>query len=345
MSASVSRYPVAQSVLDHIGVAFIVAGIGVLFYEWSTHIRAAVALTEDLQAIKSAVGENALTGALRTLLRSENAAYDEELIASIGSFVEQVRDLQTRGDWAKDGYVRFLYRMQRDVTANAENLRRVSVELRNNPTAETAYRVKVKSPGALTDIMLAEQMRRLPPSGRYSIASNPVAWHGHQLSELHEESRNAVGRGVLIRRIFVLYGGLGPHGHSFDMEEADDIIRSHFQHSREWRGYEAGGYEIRLLDEVTRIGVDKNAADFILQNHFGVFEWPRADHSVLVQVTEADLSNLTITGLHEGAPYMLKWETVWAGLPVTTVDVVEDVLARWRSHDQRSRGTSTERRP
>lgn len=56
MSTSVSRYPVAQSVLGHIGVAFIVAGIGVLFYEWSTHIRAAVALTEDLQAIKSAVG-------------------------------------------------------------------------------------------------------------------------------------------------------------------------------------------------------------------------------------------------------------------------------------------------
>lgn len=319
------------TLLEHLGAAFIVAGIAVLFYEWSAHIKATLSLSEELRSIKGTVGTNALDGALRSLLRGEGALYDEELVASIKKFVEELRELQSRGDWAMPGYVRFLCRMQKDVLLNAENLRRISVDLADNPATETAYRIRVKSPGALTDVMLAEQMRRLPAAGRYSTASNPIAWHGNQLRELHEESQRAVERGVIIRRIFVLYKGLGPHGHDFDFAEADDIIHGHLSHAHDWRSTRDGRYEIRLFDaELRRRISDKGAADFILENHYGIFERPQTDHRVLVQVTASDLSNLTVTGLGDRSPHYLHWETVWNSLPEATPEVVDDVLARWR---------------
>jgi hypothetical protein len=332
-----AQHKLAAKLLEHLGMGFIVAAIAVLFYEWGAHIKDSIRLSEvslklsdDLAAIKGAVGENALEGALRVLIRGEKPEYDDEMVRRVAQFVDHVRDLQTEGDWARAGYARFLYRLLKDVTDNAESLRSISAELRKNPVANAEYHVLVPSPAALTDIMLAEQMRRLPRGGKYSIASNPRAWQANQLNELHEQSQKAVENGVIIRRIFVLtHEKNGPHAHTFDAAEAAEMIRRHFDHTTKWIGAGGGAYEIKLLDDSTRERLATPAATFIFNNHFGVFEVPNQEHAVLVQVNTPDLSDLRIRGASSMSPYRVQWEAVWSQLPVTTPEVISKMLAPW----------------
>lgn len=316
--------------LEHLGMGFIVAAIAVLFYEWGAHLKDSIRLSEGLRAIQSAVGENALEGALRVLIHGDKPEHDLEMIRRVTIFVDYVRDLQTAGDWARAGYVRFLYRLLKDVTQNAESLRNISAELRKNPAAGAEYHVIVQSPAALTDIMLAEQMRRLPHGGKYSIATNPRTWQANQLNELHDESRRAVERGVIIRRIFVLTRSRGPHAHTFNAAEAGQMIRLHFLHARNWSRASGGSYEIKLLDDSVLKNLATPAATFIYDNHFGVFELSATEeHAVLVQVTSPDLSDLRIRGASSFSPYRVQWEEVWKALPETTEAMIRSMLAPW----------------
>jgi hypothetical protein len=225
--------------------------------------------------------------------------------------------------------------MLENLADNAEKLRNVSVGLRQNPGAAAAYHVIVQQPAVLTDIMLAEQMRRLPPGGKYSISSNPGAWHATQLEELQRASREAVESGVLIRRIFVLAHGDGPHSLRFS-PEARKIITAHLEDAVEWTSSQQGRYEIKILDAVFRNQIrqfDTGAVDFIFTTHFGVFEWPGAKHAVQVQVSNPDLSDLTITGLRAESTHLRNFESVWRHLPTITPQIVKECLTRWEKRN------------
>jgi hypothetical protein len=150
-------------------------------------------------------------------------------------FVLSLKDLGEHGDWAREGYVCYLGALLHIATKNAHPLCKLSTQLQDDKGATAEWHVDVPSPAELTDIMLAEQMKRLPTSGKYSVVSNAESWKGGQLVKLHRESEIGVKKtGVKIRRIFAM---ADRHVHRLGVkrDEVKRMFKQHLAASQAWK--------------------------------------------------------------------------------------------------------------
>lgn len=327
------EHPTMALLLEHMGMGLIVAGVAVVMYEWGGHFKPGLKLSAELNSIRTAVSFDALERGLGALLKGESRDGDEELQRELIRFVTRVRDLYSRGDWACFGYAQYLCEMLKDAGKNAEQLSEVSTKLREHPESTVAYAVRVLSPSQLSDIMLAEQMKRLPDRGSYQVVSNPGSWARGRLALLHGASEQAVRRGVTIQRIIVLTHK-GPHRWHADGSELRAVLTGHLDALRLWKG--ATPYEVRVLDE-TRYDLlqpDRElaeAADQVWTEHFGIFARPGERHLVLVQVKAPDLSDLQISGLGAFNSRVLRFAQVWKALKNDRLSerLINEVVGRW----------------
>lgn len=98
------------------------------------------------------------------------------------------------------------------------------------------------------------------------------------------------------------------------------VRQEHAGNAKSTRG---GRYEVRIFDVATPNRAHTAAKNFILLNHYSVFEWPDSDHAVLVQVNRPNLSNVSISALTPDSEHIQLWNTVWAPLPLASTSMIE----------------------
>ena len=360
------------SLVEHLGMGFIVAAIAVLFYEWGAHIKDAVLITKGaiqvagqlkdnvtdvaqsvqhlqeqttavtkitgsanrilnrLDEMSNPVVERALTATLEQALRGPT---NRPIVEDLVKFVLSLKDLGEHGDWAREGYVCYLGALLHTATKNAHPLCKLSTQLQDEKGATAEWHVDVPSPAELTDIMLAEQMKLLPASGRYSVVSNAGSWQGGQLVKLHRESEIAVKkRGVKIRRIFAM---ADRHAHRLGVkrDEVKRMFKQHLAASQAWKS-KSGSYGVKLLDSASLSVLDprlREPAQSLLERHFGVFQRPGERHCVRVGVSSPNLADLKISGLAPGSEELTDFDDVWHALPELTVRQIDDAVDRWHT--------------
>ena len=329
-------HPDLSLLSEHLGMGLIVAGFAVVMYEWGGHFKPGLKLSAELDAIRTAVGFDALERALVVLLQGENGEHDRELHDELTHLVTQVQRLYSAGDWACYGYAQYLCEILKDAGRNAESLSEVSTKLRANPASNASYAVQVHSPSTLSDIMLAEQMKRLPEGGSYHVVSNLGAWAGERLSRLHAASELAVARGVTIHRIFVLTH-TGTHGSNRGTEQLKEVLLAHLAAMNSWKRKDGKpGYEVRIFESPRYVELlsDRGlapAVNTVWTEHFGMFAHPGENHLVLVQVNEPDLSDLQISGLKLDSSRIKRFEQVWQALQNTRLskELIKEAAERW----------------
>jgi hypothetical protein len=314
-----------------------VAGVSRTVEGLQSQTTEALRITANVEEILAQLDEFTnplLEHALRaTLTRALRAPISQDIVEDLGRFVLSLKELEEAGDWARDGYISYLGALLHNATRNADPLCKLSTQLRVRDAHGVAaeYRVAVLHPAALTDIMLEQQMCRLPASGKYSVVSNAGSWRSDQLSKLHAASEKAVKeQGVEIRRIFVLVNR-GPHRFRVNAKEVRHVLTTHFRSSEEWVGG-SGFYQVKVLDAAAMEDLNTRifeASEEICAKHFGVFEHPGGGHCLRVEVTSPDLADLRIAGLNPNSKELQNFESVWKALPPLTKVVLEEALMRW----------------
>jgi hypothetical protein len=147
----------------------------------------------------------------------------------------------------------------------------------------------------MADHVLAEQMKAMERGDRYYVISDLASWLHSQLEKFQEETAKAVGRGVIVRRIFNL---LRPSWHEAAGHElaVEEILKFHFDASNEWQSESGGKYEIRVMDEevLTNRQLQKFDQGKIRESHFGVFLHGREGTAVRFKVPTPSLSEMLL---------------------------------------------------
>ncbi|HEU4883055.1 MAG TPA: hypothetical protein VFT45_12435 [Longimicrobium sp.] len=322
-------YPFWARVTEHVGMGLIVAAVAVVLAEWGAHYRPGLRMLSEVKAMKDMVGVVALEGALRATIRGGRRESEEAAVQHLKELALYLRRLHDDGDWAQEGYWEYLNWLLNYTTRHAKRLSDASAQLRLSADSGGEYRIQALSAAEITDTILAEQMEKLPPRGKYSIVSDIESWRSQKLKKLHEASKFAVARGVKIRRIFVLAreGEFATMG-----EEARKVLKAHLDIAQEWSVQGTGSYQIRVLPlhETEQMpGLVPQFAASLLKEHFGVFEQPEADHCIRIRVAAQDLSDLRIGGLARGSSDLDDFDRLWDVLTEVTSDSVDALVTEW----------------
>jgi hypothetical protein len=321
---------VMEKLLEHVGMGFIVAAIAVLFYEWGAHLKDSLQLSQELNSLRQAVAAEALNEALDVQLQTNDEHHNAEVTEAISTIVAALKQLQDHGDWAQMGFQRFIAAMITRVKENAQQLAALSSE-----RTAAARNITVLTPAVLVDNILAEQIRRLPKDGRYSVVTNPGDWKEGQFPTLQEQSKIAVeSRGVVVRRILVLADD-GPNSHQADAGEVERILNLHAAAAQQVKpGAQGGGLTFKVLDESERQRLKKiklNAATEILNHHFAIIDFPGAPHCLKIEAEEPGLSDFELKAIPRSAREIEWFDRVWDKLPQLDRAQLDAILARWKA--------------
>jgi hypothetical protein len=325
----------AEKLLEHVGMGFIVAAIAVLFYEWRAHLKTVENVSRELTALREAVGARALERALKACVNTKVDAHDREVIESITDIVENLKRLKDEGDWAQMGFQRFISAMLKRVSVNAERLAELSSALQQNPASAANRKIDIHTPAELVDTILAEQVGRLRAGGRYSVVTNPQDWQEGQFQQLQEVSKVAVEQyGVVIRRILVLTDS-GPNAYRGDPTDVEQILEKHLAAAESLKkAVGGGGYTFKVLDEVEqrRLGKLKDdAAVNVLGNHFALIEPSGTQHCLEVKANEASLDDFQLEGVPRDSQHIKWFNLVWEKLPQLDSPKMQEILNRWKA--------------
>lgn len=328
-----------QRLLEHVGMGFIVAAIAVLFYEWGAHLkevervgRGLEAVSGDLAAIQEAVFAQALDRVLTFYVNTGDAGHDHAVTEAITKLLESLKKLQEHGDWPQMGLQRFITAMIRRVSVNAEELADLSIDMKTASTKPAIGRVVVLTSAQLADTILATQIAHLPGHGIYRAVANPQDWRdGGQFPQVREETKYALKRGVIIRRILILTDD-GPNAFAgVDSSEIERILLEF--HAAETQSAGAD-YHVKVLDEYEARRLKKlkdDAAGNLLINHFAIIENPNAEHRLEVKVNNPELSDFQFEGITRDSQHLGWFDRVWEKLPAFTDANLKEILDRWNA--------------
>jgi hypothetical protein len=329
---------VAEKLLEHVGMGFIVAALAVLFYEWGAHLKAVERVSSELSGLKEAVAAQALEGALKVYVNTGDGEHDEEVIQAITRVLEDLKQLQDRGDWAQMGFQRFIAAMIHKVSINAGLLADLSSSLRNDAGSALSCKVVVHTPAQLVDTVLAEQVARLPALGLYRVVTNPQDWQEGQFPQLMEASKRAVTeRGIVVRRILVLTDS-GPNGYEGnDPNEINRILKLHSAAAQDSKSTLPGaGLNFKVLDDhelrrLRKLKLKRDPAVNVLINHFAILDNPQKDHCLQVRANDPALSDFQLEGVPRDSEFIKWFDHVWEHLPQLDSSLIDEILSRWKA--------------
>jgi hypothetical protein len=319
---------IALTLVEHIGMGFIVASVAVLLYEWVGHWNDPLDISAELKAIRVAVERNALYDVVYANLRGTGEKR-EILTQAISSIVERFRDLSSDGDWGKEVYIKFLREVLVNLRENAAELFGASDQTKGIVLRE--YGIVLYPPAQRTSTVLADLMRRLSEDSKYSATSDLASWKNHQLKEFFDESLAAAEkRKVIIRRIFILDQDTVLNDDSFD--EAEATINKHLEATKR----PGSCYQVRLLDEPTVHQIkskcdDERAAVHVYKTHVGIFEHAEHERCIRVRVHQEDLDRLYFAALPRNSDEMRQFDDVWVHLETLTSEKLALAITKWKA--------------
>lgn len=329
-----SESPKWALVLEHVGLGFIVAGLSVFAYETGAHMKGVVDLStilarsieERVAPIAQAVGEAALSRALRELLVGDNEIkpYVAKAITQCKDLVIALSNLEKSGIWAHEQYVEFVSYLLGYVVQNAKALQSLG-----HPEQPGQYFYTMPTSTAASAIILTNQMKALMPGDCYDVLSDLTSWKDEQLKGFLNSTDLVIrNQGVKVVRIFNLC-----HAHSKGLQriKALQILTDHLDHSSQLGVINASHrrYEVLIITEI-ELGKenDEEYRERIRQAHFGIFTRKIDNLKLRVEVKMPDLSHMVLTNNHEevARDYDLFTRARVIAKPLTNVEEIEKFL-------------------
>jgi hypothetical protein len=277
----------------------------------------------DLQHIREAVVRNAVPDVLRARLGSSDLTVQD----SLAMIVQRLYELRQSEHWANDVYREYLTEVIKNTRVNTDALCQLTSEV--TPSAH-GYGIKLASPAQRTDEILTKLMSKMQQGSKYSVISDVESWTEDNLDDFFKESAEAVVRGVVIRRIFVVTtedlhtGALVPAA-------AYEVLRKHLADPPVGA---QGEYEVRLCDTTDRTKpILRGGNAGIIYEHFGIFEPAEGRFCVQVKVERTNLSTLTLTNLELKSEDQTRFDDLWRALAHNLTEVDLDIaLKRWEEY-------------
>ena len=278
--------------------------------------RLANRLLADLQTLRDARANKLASEILGVKL---GTSQNDPLRDSVGRMLDGLSDLQRSTHWAKDVYREYLSAVIQNTSENTHSL----CELTAKPSH--SRQINLVSRGQRTDEILQKLMVRMQRGCRYLVVSDVQSWLDDKLERFFDETRAAAGRGVQIRRIFVVKDEEIRSG-SVTPDEAFSELGRHLKLQSSTR---APGYRIRLYQPVMRLHLANEKLE-ILKDHFGIFAPANEGPCVHVKVERTNLSLLTLTNLSPRDSVHTYFDAVWKKLDRDlTKNTLEQAKNRW----------------
>jgi hypothetical protein len=303
-------------IVEHIGMGFIVAALAVFFYEWGAHVKSALDLSERLYGtlkemvpIVRATGEAALREGLDTLLPSDSSARHQSLASmtsDIQEIVKSVGLLEKDGIWIKDQYLHYLATLLAVVRQNASCLGSLG--------NEGPHDLEVAS-AEFTDKLLVAQIQALEEGDSYDVITNLESWRYGRLPEFSRETREAVRRGVQVRRIFNCLFRV----HDLRPEEVQQIFSSHLADLRAL----GENFQVRVLgpDELMQ-SASPELQRYASFSHFGIFS--HGDERLRISLSSLELSKISMTTTRKEIEFSSRlFEEAWKVAQPLTEDLLK----------------------
>lgn len=316
-----------ERLLEHFSISFFITGIVLFLYEYGAKEKKVhESLVTLNQLITKAAGLE-LDRLLEIRFRDETGNCPSHLDKSrdqIETLINKVLELQgkkIRVDgkwidlWAKDKYIDFINHLLTDVVVrNANNL----VDIGN--IGDKTFHVA--SPENIADKILAAQMSAMEKSNQYDVISDLTSWQNGQLSEFRTITKERVGKGVTVRRIFniihlerTLDRMVTHRDDNARLTDLRNILRQHLDDSQDWGTKDDGKskYEIRIVGHAE---LESSAKKNYLEDngihdaHFGLFD--HGEGVVRFTVTKPNLSDMGLsTDLDRIEANRSVFNTVW----------------------------------
>jgi hypothetical protein len=302
--------------LEHVGLGLMVASIAVFGYEWRSHVKQVVDLSEELQQsikdlarirkeLRTKHGRQLLDPSLRVYLGEDNKSLCRTLI----EFVEAVAEIQDEEEYnefhASDAYTMDLKKkyisvmerlFRRFVLTNALQFQKVV------DGGEGHFKVP-PTPGELADMILAAQMSTMVKNDGYDVVSDIPSWRDNRLKIFRRVSVVQIRNGVKVRRVFNLFkhGPPSPHSASYKEECNKTIktLRDHVESARLLSKWTSHKYEVRVFweDELKAAMVADHdfEDDEFREAHFGLFKQYKEPKKIIrYNVRRENLSDMLL---------------------------------------------------
>jgi hypothetical protein len=290
---------------------------------------------EDIEFIRHAVAQKSIHDVLVVRMRWGRDG-KHQLPEDLTALIENLDNLMHHKAWARDVYLQYLAEVIHSARVNAEEFCDLTDETRSDDFPRP---IKLASPAERTDKILSGLMNLLPKGSKYDVISDIRSWQDGKLDDFSKASREAVARGVNIRRIFVVSWGELRNG-LVSAQEAHDIIARHLDDAEKASGDDAK-YEVRLLD--TMVATTHRTASEFAKQHFGIFSPPHTAGQPCLQVTvdHADFSRLSLRSIAQHSDDAQDFGEVWEILgeelkvhsenKVLTNELLGQAAARWET--------------
>lgn len=337
------RHPLTRLIVEHVGLGLIVAAISVFGYEWGARWSETIGLSKRLEELLVAQGPQALDRALGELIGFDKRRLPggaRDIAANCTTVIMAISNLlRTPAEGARrrvdEQYASFVSGLLKSVVAkNADAL----VNLRQK--AEVRFKVPATA-AVLADDILAAQMRALKKGDTYEVVSDLGSWRGEQLQDFSDATRSAVESGVVVQRIFNLFGDAGDN--KLTGIDIGNILHSHLAAMTHWKDpRRRGRYVAKVFgtyEKATNLFTQLTEAR-LATTHFGIFKLGPA---ALVQfrVTKDDLSEIMISRDPDEAKEQSQlFATLWE----ISSELSEATILRLTKEHEVETGKATERR-
>ncbi|HEV7684644.1 MAG TPA: hypothetical protein VGO68_21220 [Pyrinomonadaceae bacterium] len=347
------NWHILELLLEHVGLGLIVASIAVFGYEWRSHVKQVVDLSEELQRsikdvarlrqdLRTKHGKQLLDPCLRTYLGEDNKSLCRTLI----EFVEAISEIQDEDKQnevrvtdeyitdLKKKYIGVMERLfRRFVLTNALQFQKVV------GGGEGHFKVP-PTPEELADMILAAQMSTMGKNDGYDVVSDIPSWRDNRLKTFSRVSIVQIRKGVKVRRVFNLFkhGPPNPNSPSYKEECNKTIktLRDHLESSRllsKWaihKGYEVKVFWDNELENTRDDGHDFEDDEF-REAHFGLFKQYKEPKKIIrYNVRRENLSDMLLNWDPEGIERDINlFSVMWRKAAPLDENLIKEIETRW----------------
>lgn len=336
-----------EKFFEHLSVAFWVSAIVIFAYETGAKEKELYESLNTLNKLVTGKAKDNMNICYDLIFKDDEGKQPEHLQKAcqhLKTLSGYILNLQDQNLWAKDKYIDFInYLLEKVVLKNAKNLVQIS------GTGNEIF--QVLSPDKIADKILTLQMSAMEKGNIYDVVSDIGSWQNNQLSDFQEETKNRVGDGVKVRRIFniisldrVLDRMVTHDEDAFKIKEIRKILENHLTDSEEWGMHdELPKYEIKVVGSTEVEESQKRKyleGKDVNKTHFGLFK--HGDGIVQFTVNEPDLSDMKLstdldTIEKDLSVFNAIWEHASAPLDKARIDQIVqglEAVAEKRRHPQ-----------